>query len=266
MTLESQIKNLELEISRRLEDHELLDIAELEVRVRGGVAFIEGTVPNLKQKKLGGEIVAQVEGIRDVVNMLRITPLPVVDDENLKKHIRRALARNHKIDASRISVEVVDGVVYLGGFVNTAAQKRLAVQEVWSAAGVRDIINKIEVLSATPKSEIQVMGEILQGFSECLGLDLSKLSVEMRDGVLHLGGVVPTAYMKDAAEELATWTPSVTSVINELKVLELPGSRGYVPTRLYRSPAEDCFQDTGVTGLKSSITGESSAFGAATKE
>ena len=261
-----QVKNPEAEILNRLKEHGLLEIAELEVRARRDIAFIEGAVPNLRQKKLAGEIARKVEGIHDVVNMLRITPLPVIDDESLRKHIRRALSRNPRIDISRISVEVVGGVVHLGGFVSTAAQKRLAEQEVWSAAGVRDIINKIEVLSATPKSEIQVKGEILQGFSECLGLDLSKLAVEMRDGVLHLSGVVPTAYMKDAAEELATWTPSVTGVINELKVLELPGSRGYVRTRLYRSPVEDCSQDTGVSGLKSSLTGGSSAFGSATRE
>jgi len=78
--------------------------------------------------------------------------------------------------------------------------------------------------------------------------------------------MVPTAYLKDAAEELATWTPSVTGVINELKVLELPDSRGHVPTRLFRSPVEDCSRDTGVTGIKSSLTGGSSAFGSATKE
>jgi len=247
-----------LESSRKLEDHELLDIAELEVRVRGGVAFIEGTVPNLKQKKLAGEVAAQVEGIRDVVNMLRITPLPVVDDENLKKHIRRALARNHKIDVSRISVEVVDGVVYLGGFVSTAAQKRLAEQEVWSAAGVKDIINKIEVLSATPKSEIQVKGEILQGF-----LDLSKLGVKVKDGTVHLSGTVPTDYLKDAAEELATWTPSINGVINELKVLELPGSRGYAPSRPIRSPVDDCSRNVRLADSKS-LTKGSNGLGSAT--
>jgi len=254
--------NPEVEILSRLEEHGLLEITELEVRIRRGIAFIKGTVPNLRQKKLAGEIASEVDGIHGVVNMLRITPLLVIDDESLRKHIRRALSRNPRIDISRISVEVVDGVVHLGGFVSIAAQKRLADQEIWSAAGVRDIINKIEVLSATPKSEIQVMGEILQGFSECLGLDLSKLSVEMRDGVLHLGGVVPTAYLKDAAEELATWTPSVTGVVNELKVLKLPGSRGYVRTRLSRSPVEDCARDT---GLKS-LTGRNNAFESATRE
>jgi osmotically-inducible protein OsmY len=243
MALGFQTRNLEIELSKSLEEHELLDVSELDVRVRGGIAFIEGTVPNLKQKRLAGEMAGQVEGIRDVINMLRVTPLPVIDDESLKKHIMRLLTRNHKIDKSRISINVINGIVYLGGFVRTATEKRLAEQEVWAAAGVRDIVNKIGVLSATPKSEMQVIGEILQSFSECLGLDLSKLVVELKDGIAHISGTVPSDYMKGAAEELATWTPSVKRVVNELKVLELSGSREHSPGKLVNSPIENCVRN-----------------------
>jgi osmotically-inducible protein OsmY len=268
MALEPQTRNLELEISKRFEEQGLLEIAELELWVRGGVVFIEGAVSNLKQKKLAGEVAGQVEGVRDVVNMLRITPLPFIDDESLKKHIRRTLARNPRIDKSRILVEVINGLVHLGGFVNTVTEKRLIEQEVWAVAGVRDIINKIEVLSATPKSEkseIQIKGEILQSFSECLGLDLSKVGVEIRDGVARLSGMVPTDYLKEAAEELATWTPSITGVINELKVLELPISRGHTPTRLIRSPVDDCSRNIGIADSGSIAEGSNSLGSATTR-
>ena len=178
MSLQSQGTNpdTQLILLNRLREHGLLEIADLEVWVRQGTAYIEGSVPNLRQKKLAGEIAYKVEGIREVVNMLRIMPLPVVDDESLKQHLNRALARNPKIDHTKVSVEVIDGVVYLGGFVSTAAEKRLAEHEAWATPGVRDIINKIEVLSATPKSELEVVGEILDGLSYCLGLDLSTVS------------------------------------------------------------------------------------------
>lgn len=226
----------------RLQEHGLLEVSEPEVWVRQGTAYIEGTVPNLRQKKLAGDIARQVNGIREVVNRLRITPLPVLDDDSLRKHIRRALVRNPKIDESRVTVAVMNGVVYLGGFASTAAEKRLAEQEAWSTPGVREIVNRVEVLSATPKSEIEIVSEILRSFSDCLGLDLSKITVQFKDGTVHLRGTVPSNYLREAAEELATWTPAVTSVVNELKVLELPGFRGFLPPRLVRSPHEDCAQ------------------------
>ena len=230
-------------ILNRLGEHGLLEIAELEVRVRQGIAYIEGFVPNLRQKRLAGEITSQAEGIRDVVNMLRITPLAVVDDDNLRQHIQRALSRNPKLAKSKVSVEVMNGVVYLGGFVNTATEKRLAECEAWAAPGVKDIINRIEVLSAAPKSELQIVSEIRQSFSYCLGLDLTKIAVEFKEGIVHLRGTVPSDYLKEAAEELATWTPQVSGVINELNVLEWLGSRGYSPPRLVRSPDEDCIKN-----------------------
>lgn len=240
-SIDSKIK---LSLLDQLKKHGLLEIAELDVRVRGDVAFIEGTMPNLKQKKLVGEVASKVNGIRDVVNMIRITPLPIIDDKSLIKHIKRALSRNSKVDNTNISLEAVNGVVYLGGSVSTATEKRLAELEVWAAAGVRDILNTIEVLSVKPKSEMQVVGEILQSFSECLGLDLSRVSVELKEGIAYLRGTVSNEYLKDAAEELATWTPSVAGVVNNLNVQELPGFGENTSNKLVSRTIEKLSMDT----------------------
>lgn len=251
MYLESETRRLESELSKRLEGHHMLEIAELQVRVRGTVAFIKGTVPNLKQKRLAGQVAGQVEGIRDVVNMLRITPLPIIDDESLEKRLTRALVRNPNVDYSKISMEIVNGIVFLGGFANTAAERHLVEQEAWAVAGVKDIINKVEVLSQRPRSDVEIAGEILQSFSQCLGLDLSKVTVEVKDGTAYLRGVVPSDYLKDSAEELATWVPSVTGVVNKLEVLEIPAFRKYTPPGLARSPLEHSSRTVPVTESRS---------------
>jgi osmotically-inducible protein OsmY len=131
----------------KLMEHGSLNIAKPGVRVQQGTAYIFGSVPNLIQKKLAGEIVNRFEGVSDVVNMLRVIPLIVIEDEDMKKHIRRALAKNPNIDESRLSVEVINGRVYLDGLASTAAEKRLVEQTVWASPGVRDIVNKIKVPS-----------------------------------------------------------------------------------------------------------------------
>lgn len=222
----SEAANLEQLVLDRLKEHGLLDIAQLEVRVRQGVAYIKGVVPNLRQKRLAGEIAGKVDGVRDVVNMLRIAPSPIVGDDSLRRHISRALARNSMIDETKVSVEVINGVVHLSGFASTAAEKRLAEDEAWAAPGIRDIVNNIEVLTSAPKSDVQTADEILLGLSACLGLDQSDVTVELRDGVVHLRGIVPSGYLKSAAEELARWTPSVVDVVNELAVLSWSDAGG----------------------------------------
>jgi osmotically-inducible protein OsmY len=87
---------------------------------------------------------------------------------------------------------------------------------------------------------MQVAGEILQSFSLCLGLNLAEVTVDFCDGVVHLRGTVPTEYMKEAAEELAAWTPSVASVINELRVLEPLDAGWYLSSRLAKSSSNEC--------------------------
>lgn len=234
---------MERAVTSSLDEHGLLEIDELDVHVRRGVVYLDGFVPNLKQKRLAGEVASQVGGVRDVVNLLRVAPLPVVSDDTLRQHVRRALARDPRIDTSKITVEVANGIVYLGGFAGTATEKRLAEHEAWAAPGVRDIINRIEVLSAAPKPKLEVVAEIKRSFSECLGLDTSKIGIEIHEGVAHLRGTVPTEYLKEAAEELATWTPSVCGVANELAVLDWPGASA-ATTRLVQSSSEGTTQGT----------------------
>jgi osmotically-inducible protein OsmY len=177
-----------------------------------------------------------VDGVKEVINLLRIAPQPIRDDLSLKEHIRAALTRNPRIDDSRVSVEVVNGRVYLKGSVNTAVEKRLAEDEVWATPGVRDILNQLEILSGAGKSESEIVSEIKEGLSDCLGLDISKISVELQGSVAYLRGIVPNDYLRAAAEELVRWTPPVTDVVNELKVLCWTSPRGRSRLVTLKSP------------------------------
>lgn len=235
--------DLEQAVRRSIQEHGLLEVDELDVRVRRGVVYVDGFVPNLKQKRLAGEVSSQVAGTREVVNLLRVAPLPVVSDDTLRQHVRRALAHDPRIDTSKTTVDVVSGVVYLGGFAGTATERRVAEHEAWAAPGVRDIINKIEVLATAPKTDLEVVAEIKRSFSDCLGLDTSRIRIEVRDGTAYLRGTVPTDYLKGAAEELATWTPSVRAVVNQLMVLDRPGPQ-VATARLVLPSGEDATRAT----------------------
>ena len=196
----------------------LLEHGAMRVRVRHGVAYLEGAAGNLRDKRLAEAVAYQTEGIDEVVNMMRIAPVFPLDDEVSKKRLTSSLASDQRMDGSRISAECTNGHARLSGLAGTAAAKRLAEEIAWSVPGVRDVANRLEVASVPPKSEVQTAGEILQGLSQCLGLDLSKVSVEVKRGIAYLRGTVPNEYLRSAAEELARWTPPVGDVVNELSV------------------------------------------------
>lgn len=216
--LEHSSSGIERTIMNNLGEYGLLAISEIEVRVRDEVAYVEGCVSNLTQKKLVEEIIVEIEGIHQVVNMLKITPMAVVDDESLLELIRSALEANPQINDATISIEASNGCAYLQGFVRTAAEKCRVELEIWATCGVRSVTNDIHVLSESPLTDAEIAYDILQGFCDCLDIGLSAVDVEYRDGVVHLKGTVPNSLIKAAAEDLAFWNPSVVAVVNDIEV------------------------------------------------
>ncbi len=219
---ELQAEELDAEqlLLKRLHEHGLLMISRSGVRVHQGIAYIRGYVPNIKQKKLATELAMQTKGVYGVVNMLRITPVAILDDLSLEKHIRDTLSRNYRLDEFPIVVRVTNGHVYLGGSVTTAAEKILVEHEVWATPGVKGITNNIKVRAEAHKSKNEVIEEIRRGLSDCLGLDTSTIEIQFQNGIVRLRGTVSSEYSKEAAEELALWISQVKAVINELQVGE----------------------------------------------
>ncbi len=209
-------------LAERLRGLGSLDLAEIAVRVRHGVAYIQGFIPNVRQKRLVGEIAAQVEGIRLVVNILGIAPMGVVDDDDLKKHLTHSLARNPYLDEASIIVDVVEGNVRLSGSVRTATERCIVEEEAWATSGVRCVMNEVQVPTVSFEGDLDVAEEILKGLSQCLGLQSSKVEVSFREGIVYLKGAVSSQRLKSGAEDLARWTPSVADVVNDLEVATIP--------------------------------------------
>ena len=210
-------KGLEGLLLECLHKHGVLECGSLKARVVKGVAYLNGFVSNRQQKKLAGEVCSRLEGIRDVVNMLRVVPLPFVDDHSLEAQVRQTLAGLLRVDVGKIAVQVVGGAVRIGGCVANMREKRLVEDRVWAISGVRHVVNNLVVLSAAEVSEAQVASEILESLSSCLGLDVSKVKVTFGDGIARLQGSVGNPRLRMAAEDVARWTPLVKGVTNELR-------------------------------------------------
>jgi osmotically-inducible protein OsmY len=115
------------------------------VAVRDGVVTLDGDVPGLAHKQIAGVLAWWVPGTRDVINDLdETTPVENVDDE-LTDIVRRMLAKDPVLDASRIEVHTRDGAVQLRGRVPTGPQREQAEFDAWYVFGVDGVDNRIEV-------------------------------------------------------------------------------------------------------------------------
>ncbi len=140
------------------------------------------------------------------------------DASTLKKRILRALAKNRWIDESKMSVSVEGSIVQIDGVASSAAQKLLAEREALAVPGVRQVRNGVKVIQTQSQNNIWIAGEILQCFSLCLGMNLSRVFVKVQNGVAYIRGTVPTARLKLAAETVTRTIPQVLGVVNELEV------------------------------------------------
>ena len=126
-----------LDWSLSIPDHNI--IAE----VSEGHVTLTGDVDWQHQRTKAASLIEEVRGVVDVTNDIKIRPRAT--DADVKHAIVSALHRHATIEASKIEVAIVDGKVTLSGDVDSAFEKGLIEDAVWSAPGVMEVFNHLRV-------------------------------------------------------------------------------------------------------------------------
>ncbi len=116
---------------------------KVKVTVSKGWVTLRGEVEWQYQRQDAERVVRRLTGVKGVTNL--ITVKPGVTPVDLKRKIEDALVRNARLDAERITVEVDGGKAILRGTVRSWAEKEEAERVAWSAPGITEVDNRIEV-------------------------------------------------------------------------------------------------------------------------
>jgi osmotically-inducible protein OsmY len=133
-----------------------------------------------------------------------------------------------------------DGVLVLGGEVESVKAKKLALERVAALPGIAGIADSLHVKPATHMSDKELrvhMRDMLMEEASFKDLELGELEdgerklvqgapadargsidFEVRDGVVTLNGRVPTLITKRLAGVMAWWVPGVRDVVNGIAV------------------------------------------------
>ena len=116
----------------------------ISVKVEHGIVTLSGNVDWDYQRIEAEYDVRKLSGVRSVINDITVRPKPRAADVHDK--IRAAMARNAVLDADKITVSVSGGRVTLGGKVSAWVEREAAERAAWSAPGVIEVEDKIELV------------------------------------------------------------------------------------------------------------------------
>jgi len=72
-----------------------------------------------------------------------------VDDATISTRVKTRFAKDPDVAATRINVDTMKGVVQLTGFAKSAAEKQKAVSLARTVPGVTDVVDNIQVETAS---------------------------------------------------------------------------------------------------------------------
>jgi hyperosmotically inducible protein len=147
----------------------------------------------------------------------------VIDDSVVTAKVKTALIEDPVTKAHDIDVETYRGVVQLGGFVDSAAQKSRASEVARTVAGVTEVRNDLRVSEADQTvarvvDDSAITAQVKAKLIADSPGDAQQINVETRGGVVQLTGFVDSSEVRGRAAELARGVDGVREVRNDLEL------------------------------------------------
>ena len=205
-----------------------------------GTVTLEGEVADVAAKQLALQLAGAVNGVRSVVDRLRVVPGERRGDGAVRDSAARLLLQqpelrgcslnvrtNEKIEvlhrvaddpAGEIELSVTDGVVVLEGHVISQSHRRFAGAVAWWTPGRRDVTNALEVRPAYEDRDdevAEVMRLVLEADPE---LDADQIRTNCNGKIVFLDGTVPNDQQKRRAEQDAWSLAAIRGVVNRLEI------------------------------------------------
>jgi osmotically-inducible protein OsmY len=142
-------------------------------------------------------------------------------NEELQKDVQDAIKWEPLLNAAEIGVTAKDGIVSLTGNVDSYSKKIEAENAAKSVAGVKAVVEKIEVKfksSWSKKEDSEIASEVLSSFKWNWQIPSDKIKVKVEDGWITLEGELNWNYQKEAAVKAANKVIGVKAVTNNIKI------------------------------------------------
>jgi hyperosmotically inducible periplasmic protein len=134
--------------------HRCVNASKTDVEVKDGAVTLKGEAESMAQKELTAEYAADIEGVKEVNNMMTVATAPAlaertssvkIDDASITAQVKLALATHRSTSSLKTKVETREGKVTLTGIAKNAAEKALVSKLVTDIHGVAGVNNQMTV-------------------------------------------------------------------------------------------------------------------------
>jgi osmotically-inducible protein OsmY len=139
-------------------------------------------------------------------------------DTKIQTDVLKELTWDPSVDQTHIGISVSNGIVTLNGSVRTYAEKIAAERAVQRVAGVRAVVEKIEVnlLPALERSDAEIAKAALAALEWHAQVPEEQVKVVVRNGRVILSGSLEWEFQRAAVEDSVKNLAGVKSVLNNI--------------------------------------------------
>ena len=128
--------------------------ATTEVAVTDGVVTLSGIAASQAQKELTTEFAKDVDGIKEVKNLMTVSEVSKsthrsigekIDDASITAQVNMTLLNHRTTSVINTKVKTKHGVVTVGGKAGNAAEKALVTKLVTDINGVKNVKNRMSI-------------------------------------------------------------------------------------------------------------------------
>lgn len=215
MKTDSQIQK---DVMEELKWQPLLNSSEIGVAVKNGIVTLSGQVDSYLKKAEAENAVKKVAGVKAIAEDIQIGVAPYYKhtDTDIANAVVNALKWHSGVQNEKIKIKVENGIVRMEGEVISEFQRTSIKSAVQNLAGVKGVINLINLQPAVAPADINK--RINAAFHRSATIDAANVEALVSGSKVTLRGRVRSISEKEDAENAAWNAPGVVNVKNELRV------------------------------------------------